>query len=163
MELNGTKYSVALKEGAGFVDVFKDDGSTTYRTFGVRFPAGRVMSSLNPAVEIEFDPEQIVDGDVIEFGEDWENIVHVIYRPPSGHRMSEAQHLVFVPRGGGGGTVRFDEFDPSPGGRIAGELVEATLYGYYEDVDDNEWIDPDEPMEMILRNFAFDCTMPEYD
>lgn len=162
MELNGTMYTVALKEGAAFVSVTEDEWST-YRRFGVRFPAGRVMASLDPAVEIEFDPKEIDAGDVIEFSEDWESIVHVVYRPPSGHRLSEAQHLVFVPKGGGGGTVRFDAFDPSPGGRIAGELVEATLYGYYDDVDDGEWLDPEEPMEMILRNFAFDCIVPDYD
>ncbi|MCA9727878.1 MAG: hypothetical protein KC729_09365 [Candidatus Eisenbacteria bacterium] len=162
MEMNGRHLEVPLKPGAAFVDRYEDDYAV-YRHFGIRFPAGRGMATLEPGIEIRFDPDSIASGDVIDFDGRFGDIVRVSYTPASGHVMSEARILSFTVQEGDTGTVIFDEFDPSPGGHVSGSLVDAVLYGHFEDVDDGEWVDTDEPMRLVLRNFDFDCVMPQYD
>ncbi|MCA9759351.1 MAG: hypothetical protein KDA27_26395 [Candidatus Eisenbacteria bacterium] len=162
MEMNGKPLTVTMKPGSVYVDSRESDWGV-YRSFGVRFATGTRMATLWPGLDINFDPDAIEEGDVLEFDEEFGNVIRVTYRPDRGHRMSEAQILTFSPSNGGGGLVEFDVFDPSPNGRVAGRLVEATLHGYFEDVQMGEWVDPDEPMELILRNWAFDCTVPDYN
>lgn len=161
MELNGTPFEVPMKPGAAFVDHHETALGGTPQ-FGIRFPTGTTMATLYPGVEIQFDPRKIEAGRDIEINDSWDCAVRVHYRPARGHRMSEAQILTYTPTGGGHGIVRFDVFDPSPNGRIAGSLQTATLYGAYEDVDDGMWVDAESPLELRLKNFTFDCTLPDY-
>ena len=118
---------------------------------------------LEPGIEIRFDPEKIEPGDVVDFDGGFENVIRVSYTPATGHRINEARILNFTPQEGDTGLVEFYEFDPSPGGHVSGTLVEAVLHGHFDDVHDGEWIPPDEPMKLVLRNFEFDCRMPEYN
>jgi hypothetical protein len=61
----------------------------------------------------------------------------------------------------GGGTIRFDQLEPALGGRAKGKLLEATLYGFFEDANSAQVTSTGEPRKLKLRNFPFDVTLDQ--
>ena len=56
------------------------------------------------------------------------------------------------------GKIRFDEFDPAIGGVAKGELIEATLYGFYNSPRDNQGPQPVRWKKVELYNFPFEVS-----
>jgi hypothetical protein len=82
--------------------------------------------------------------------------VQLAYYPTWGQKTNEGIPLAFHPRREGWGRIRSDELDPRLGGRVRGVLLEAVLYGQYEDMDGLP-IESDEPLALHHWNFPFDA------
>jgi hypothetical protein len=162
MTMNGEEYPSHLGSPFGSLQEIEAGFSTQLRChiiFPLRLPGTR----RPPGVEIEVDPQRIRLGEEIVFGQGASDSgVDVSYSPMHGHRMSEGVMLTFACRQpDGGGTIRFDQLEATLGGRAKGKLIEATLYGYFEDANTAQASEPSEPRKLRLRNFPFDVTLEQ--
>jgi hypothetical protein len=125
------------------------------------FPQKLLPQQPRPGIEIQFDPAGIEVGSELEFGAGRTGgDVQLAYYPNWGQKYDQGLTLVFCPSEAGWGRIRLDELDPQLGGRVRGVLLEAVLYGHYEDMDGLP-VELEEPLELHLWNFPFDTTFRE--
>jgi hypothetical protein len=135
-------------------------GFSTSLRYTVLFPL-RLPTAMNrPGLQITVDPQRVLLGEEMIFQPGSERGVWVEYYPKSGHQMSEGILLAFSSSHGEGScTVRFDQIDSELGGRVAGKLVRATLYGFKESAESVGIIPLSEPRRLEIANFAFDVPL----
>ena len=159
--LNGKRYQVTFQPARATVRLF-EVGMGDLERYTIFFPQEGLAAGEGNGLEIVVEPESVVLGQEIAFGPGTDAGIYASFFPVSGHRMSEGTLLTFTPSGqsDAGGMIRFDTFEPVTGGRVQGELLHATLYGSYEDID-GVVSEPAEPMKLELWHFPFDATLEE--
>jgi hypothetical protein len=164
MTLNGAEYHSRLGQPLAYLQEH-EAGFSTSLSCTVVFPLQRQGARNRPGLEIMVMPEKVVLGEAMDLTTDAGGYgIHVSYHPASGHQWNKAVMLAYsARRPGGGGTIRFDELDPRPGGRVKGKLIRATLSGYYEDAHSAQITEFREPQKLEVRNFPFDVTLGTFD
>ncbi|MFC1537213.1 hypothetical protein ACFL4P_00125 [Gemmatimonadota bacterium] len=161
MYLNGRERKTGLGDPVGLIQEL-DAGYSYSNFYSVVFPLKILgMSGVpRPGILIKFDPAATEPGREITFGSEAENSIRVEYHPVSGHKINQAVMLAYSSgHGEGGGTIRFDMLETGPGGRVKGTVVQAVLYGYYENMQTMEFSEPSKPMKLELFNWSFDVTL----
>lgn len=156
---NGNPYRVRLAPPIARV-VESDAGYTGTPRFYVMFPVRANNPVKARGFQLYIDPEQVVPGKRLSDSLLAENSrFRIEYYPVWGHKIDEGILLAYTTGiDGGSFTVRFDIFEPRPGGRVTGEIQEAVLLGYYEKQDDPEIIPLEEPRKLEIYHFKFDTT-----
>jgi hypothetical protein len=156
MTMDGADYSSRLADPIAYVQEFEAGFSTSSRCT-VLFPLRLRTSVPKPGLEIGIDPQRVRLGEDMTFdAADEDEGVSVEYVPMSGHQFSRGVLLVFSSgRRGGSCTLRLDQMDLSPGGRVKGKLIRATLYGFH-DGESAAGTELDQPRKLELANFPFD-------
>jgi hypothetical protein len=158
--LNGEKYNTRFGPAEGRAVSFESGFNELY-AFGLFFPVEGLLATDSQGLSIQFDPLLVTPGSEIAFGPATTSGVSVTFFPASGHRVAEGALLTFAASGAdAGGTIRFDTLEPAIGGRVQGELLQATLYGFYENMDGGAQ-EPEEPLKLELWRFPFDTTFAE--
>ena len=159
--LNGKRYQATFEPARAHVRLF-EVGMGELERYAIFFPQKGLAAGEGNGLEIVVEPDSGVAGQEITFGPGTDAGIYISYFPLSGHKMSEGILLNFTPGGhsDAGGVIRFDTFEPAIGGRVQGEVLHATLYGSYEDID-GVVSEPAEPMKMELWHFPFDTTLQE--
>jgi hypothetical protein len=159
--LNGRERNSGLGDPVGLIQEF-EAGYSYSNLCSVVFPL-KILSMSGvprPGILIEFDPAATEPGREITFGNGAENSIRMEYHPVSGHKINQAVMLAYSSgHGEGGGKIRFEMLETGPGGRVKGTVVQAVLYGYYENMETMELTEPSKPMKLELFNWSFDVTL----
>jgi len=161
MYFNGEENTSALDNPIGLIQEHEAGFSYSY-SYSIIFPLKKAFSGPvpRPGVYIEFTPERINLGEETPFEAGSESAAFVEYHPVTGHKVQEATLLVYSTRhGDGGGKIRLDVFEPRLGGRIKGTIIQATLNGYYEDMEKMEITELEQPRKLELFNWSFDVIL----
>lgn len=159
--LNGKSRNAGVADPVGRIQELEAGYSYSYR-YSVVFPLkiSAVRGLPRPGILVEFDPGRIEPGGEISFGSGMESPVRVEYHPTGGHKMNRAVMLAYSSdHGPGGGKIRFEVLETGLGGRVRGSVIQATLYGYYENMETMEVSEPPKPMKLELFNWPFEVTL----
>ena len=161
MYLNGRERKTGLGDPVGLIQEI-EAGYSYSNHYSIVFPLkiAALRGMPRPGILIEFDPAALEPGHEINFGDGADDNVRMEYHPASGHRVNQGVMLAYSSaHSDGGGTIRFDILETEAGGRVKGTVIQAALYGYYENMETMEATEPSKPMKLELYNWSFDVTL----
>ena len=158
MQINSKKYQVSLNPPAAKMVEVEGGFSYEYR-YSILFPIKNFNRMQARGFEFVFKPKKITAGNIFEtFAGDDHYDVSIEYHPTIGHRHTQRQVLIYSSREKDGYLkVRFDEIDPRIGGKVKGLILEAVLYGFYEDIDTIKRIELKKEKKLEIYNFKFNA------
>jgi hypothetical protein len=159
MSLNGNPYLPGVGPPVATVTDLEAGFSYTNRCT-ITFPLNALKNRPQPGLEIIFNPAVIPVGEEVSLGVDGDDLgIQLAYYPFFGGMSNDGKMLVYAIGDEGSARVRFDDLDLDTR-RVQGVLLEAVLFGHYEDAD-GETFEPKKPLEMHLANFPFEAELSD--
>lgn len=157
MQMNGVKYEVEL--GVTYGKMIEPEAGYSYNyRFSIIFPLRNLNRMKTGGFELFLNPKEIDSGidREIQAGDDNYKL-RLEYHPTWGHKINQGKMLVYSSRYQDGYLkVRFDILEPKNKGRVQGMILEAVLYGYYEQYDTAEQEEPRDELKLEIYNLKFD-------